>query len=123
MTILWHEFFAEEGSFLIQLRVDHHWDKAAFDHLTEAMRLCCKQYEQAQKTEEQRMQAVKAELPRWLASGFWYLSQFVRDWTSHPAWKEKYARDPDYFDKAYERLDGLALWFFEGLSPWAADEK
>lgn len=118
IIVLWHEFFAEEGSFLVQLRVDRHWDKAAFDRLTEAMRICCKKYEQEQQTEEQRMQAITTELPRWLASGFWYFSHFVRDWTSHPAWKEEYTREPDYFNHAYKQLDELALWFFEGLSPY-----
>jgi hypothetical protein len=46
----------------------------------------------------------------------------VRDLTSHPAWKEEYAREPDYFNKAYARLDDLAFWFFEGQSPQIDDE-
>lgn len=62
-SILWSEFFAEEGSFLLQLRVDLYWDKAAFDRLTEAMRACCKEYEREQKTDAQRMLAIEATLP------------------------------------------------------------
>lgn len=47
-----------------------------------------------------------------------HTSSFVNDWTSHPGWEEKIAREPDYFKKAYERLDSLAFWFFEGIPPW-----
>lgn len=122
-SILWNEFFAEEGSFLLQLRVDFYWDKAAFDRLTEAMRECCKDYEREQRTEEQRMLAIETMLPRWLASGFWYLSVFVPSHISHPVWKEKLAREPEYFHKACDRLQSLASWFFEGQSPWDEEEK
>lgn len=67
-----------------------------------------------QDTEEQRVQAIQMLLPRWLASGFWYLPSFVRDWTAHPSWQKERDSDPTYFSKAYEQLDHLALWFFEG---------
>jgi hypothetical protein len=56
----------------------------------------------------------KTRLPRWLAEGFWYLSFFVREWTTHPAWKERTAREQDYYDRTYERLQDLAAWFFAG---------
>ena len=123
LAILWHEFFAEPGSFLIKLRVERRWDKEAFDRLTEAMRKCCKEYEQKQKTEEYRLQYALDKVPRWLASGFWFLSHEARDITSHPAWDERRKQEPEYFNKAYERLDSLALWFFEGQCPWRDEEK
>ena len=116
LPVLWREFFSEEGSFLLQLRVAHDWDREAFERLTNAMTLCCKDYEQEQKTEEQRMQAIQVKLPRWLASGFWFLSTEVRVLTDtrHRYWEKEIARDPKYHEKAYERLDALAFWFFEG---------
>ena len=46
LIALTHEFNAGSESFLLQLRIDLLWDKQAFDHLTEAMRLCCKHYQQ-----------------------------------------------------------------------------
>ena len=116
LSVLWNEFFAEEGSFLLQLRVALYWDREAFERLINAMVLCCKHYEQEQSTEEQRMQAIQVPLPRWLASGFWLLSREVRVLTDtrHHYWEKEIAREPDYYNKAYERLDYLALWFFEG---------
>jgi hypothetical protein len=140
LTVLAREFRAGEGSFLLQLRVDLHWDKDAFKRLTEAMRTCCEQYQYTQEqrdldqqrreqlTEEQLLDEQMLDvwyvhkqdtmLPRWLANGFWYISDFVEEWTSHPAWEKKRAREPDYFKKAYERLHRLAYWFFEGEPPW-----
>src|SRR5215469_13257297 len=127
ITILRHEFSAGEGSFLLKLRVNHRWDKFAFDRLTEAMLQCCKhymqetslpeqaklfplseslqeQYVQAQIGQMQHIQAQEMLLPRWLAEGFWYLSTFVPGHTSHPAWQEQRTREQAYFDKAYCRL-------------------
>jgi hypothetical protein len=146
ISILRHEFSAEEGSFLLQLRVGYRWNKSAFDHLTEAMYQCCKhympnhstqkmslpiqatlfplseslqrEYVQAQLAQMQHIQAEEMLLPRWLAEGFWYASTFVPDHTSHPAWQEQRTREQAYFDKAYRRLEGLAYWFFTGQPPW-----
>ena len=123
LATLWHEFFAEEGSFLLQLRVQLRWDKVAFERLTEAMRACCKRYQHEQRTEEQRLHALEMRLPRWLAMGFWFIPEFVRDWTSHPAWEQEIAREPAYFKHAYERLHLLAVWFFEGHSYRDDEEK
>jgi hypothetical protein len=147
LTILAREFRAGEGSFLLQLRIDMYWDKDAFGHLTEAMRACCKDYqysqehlerdlqEQEQLTQEQMEDEQFADeyylhkneddtmLPRWLADGFWYLSTFVRDHTSHPAWEQTIACEPEYFSHAYTRLDDLASWFFSGCCPWIDEEK
>jgi len=139
LAILAHEFRAGEGSFLLALRVSLQWDKDAFNRLTEAMRTCCEnyqytqeqrdrdrrkyeQYTEEQLTDEQIMDewyVYKEDtmLPRWLAEGFWYISDFVEDWTSHPAWEKDRSREPDYFRKAYYRLHGLASWFFSGEPP------
>jgi hypothetical protein len=65
----------------------------------------------------------KRLFPDWLAEEFWFLSDWVRDWTSHEAWDKDRAREPEYFNKAYERLDRLAIWFFTGYCPWMDEEK
>lgn len=123
LAILWHEFFAEPGSFLLQLRVPYRWDKEAFDRMTEAMHQCCKLFEQKPETGSYRLQSVLDKVPRWLASGFWFLSHEARDITAHHAWDRECGQEPEYFNKAYERLYLLALWFFEGQCPWQDEEK
>lgn len=104
LEILKHEFDAEDGSFLIQLRCNLYWDKTAFERLTDAMKVCCESSEENQLLE------------RWLAEGFWYVQDFVKAHTSHPNFSKPYS--PLYYEKAYERLDDLAYWFFTGESPY-----
>lgn len=123
LAILWHEFFAEPGSFLLQLRVLYRWDKEAFDRMAEAMRQCCKLFEHNPEMGDYRLQLVLDKVPRWLASGFWFISHDVQDITDHPAWDERRKQGPEYFNKAYERLYLLALWFFEGQSLWRDEEE
>jgi hypothetical protein len=120
-SILQREFNAKEGSFLLQLRCDLVWDRTAFTRLTGAMLDCCKAYDTANDpptTAYPGSQYYDRTVPRWLAEGFWYVASFVRGHTSHPAWREKIALDPDYYDSAYERLDLLADWFFSGQCPF-----
>ena len=53
ISILKHEFSAEEGSFLLQLRIRSHWDTSAFDRLTKVMLQCrklCKPNHSTQET-------------------------------------------------------------------------
>ncbi len=108
-TVLRHEFGAEEGSFLLQLRVHLEWDRDAFDRLLAAMETCCRDH------------AGEEKLDRWLAEGFWYLTSFVRDWTTHPQFPRPFPEE--YYDAAYQRLDELAEWFFTGESPNLMDEE
>lgn len=98
------EFQADEGSFLIKLRVELEWDRDAFSRLTIAMQECCAALENDEAVD------------RVLACGFWYLAQFVKDWTTHPNFPKDYSQD--YYSKSYERLDDLAYWFFMGQSPY-----
>ena len=115
--ILQHEFNANEGSFLLQLRSNLVWDKGAFSRLVEAMVECCRAYDTSNDPPTTAFPGspyYELTVPRWLADGFWYLSTFVRDHTSHTAWHQKIAREPDYYNKAYERLFDLADWFFTG---------
>ena len=85
-----HQEFLEVGedSFCLQLRINLEWDKKAFSRLTAAMLVCC------------RAKAKDEMLPRWLAEGFWYVPQFVRNWTTHPAWTSTTQGDPHYYEDA-----------------------
>jgi len=72
LELLRREFSVEDGSFLLQLRIDLHWDRQAFSRLEQAMRRVCARLEP------------QDHLDRWLADGYWYLSDFVPGHTSHP---------------------------------------
>jgi hypothetical protein len=95
------EFEAADGTFLLLIRSDLKWDRATFTRLEQAMRATCAIYQQQE------------ELPRWLAEGYYYVSHFVADWTSHPNFPRP---DPeDYYTDCLERLSDLADWFFRGV--------
>lgn len=100
--VLRQELSAEPGSFLLQLRCDLHWDREAFERLTNAMMA----YARAHEEDEM--------IPRWVAEGFWYLSWNVKEWSSHPSFPREHA--PSYYEAAYERLHELAYWLFMGSS-------
>lgn len=99
--ILRREFDAEDGSFLIQLRCDFHWDKNAFQRLTQAM------YEVAKDLENQD------HLPKWVAHGFWFVEKFTSQWTN-PNFS---APEKEYHENCLELLDYLGGYLFDGLSP------
>ncbi|AUG78661.1 hypothetical protein CFP65_3886 [Kitasatospora sp. MMS16-BH015] len=100
LTILRQEFDAEEGSFLLRLRCDLHWDRAAFRRLERAMRLVCEQNQAA------------TQLDRWVAEGFHSVPSWVADWTAHPQFPRP---EPDrYYRACIERLSDLATWYFQG---------
>jgi hypothetical protein len=98
------EFDGEADSFLIQLRVDLHWNRQAFARLVDTMQ----RYLETERDPE--------HLPRWVAEGFWFLDHFVRDWTSHPNFPRHFGED--YYEAALERLHDLAYWLFVGESPY-----
>lgn len=104
LVVLKGEFDAEDGSFLIQLRCDLEWSKDDFQRLVNAMQ---KYLERHPATES---------IERWIASGFWYLDHFAKDWTSHPDFPRRH--EQDYYERAYERLHELADWLFTGESPY-----
>jgi hypothetical protein len=100
MAVLRREFDAEEGSFLLRLRCDLDWDRAAFTRLDHAMRAACAQFRDHD------------DLPRWLAEDFYHVSHFVADWTSHPQFPRP--EPAHYYESCLERLRDLADWFFRG---------
>lgn len=103
LEILRNEFEAGDNSFLIKLRCELDWDKAAFANLVSLMQTCCQDYESESKLE------------RWIAEGFWYVPQFVVDWTTHPNFPKRHSTD--YYEEAYECLRDLAFYFFFGEHP------
>ncbi|WP_422925728.1 hypothetical protein [Singulisphaera sp. PoT] len=70
MAVLRREFEADEGSFLLTLRVQLEWERASFSRLVRAMELCAMAYEG------------RGDIEQWVANGFWYMEQFVPDWSS-----------------------------------------
>jgi hypothetical protein len=104
LLVLRNEFEAGEGSFLIRIRCHLDWDKSSFTRLITAMRRCCEEF------------STSDTLERWMASGFWDVPSFVRNWTTHPSFPR--VHEPEYYQKAYQRLDDLAHWFFTGESPY-----
>lgn len=76
LAVLRNEFEAGDDSFLIQIRIDLVWKKDTFTRLVMAMHRCCEEH------------ANSDVLERWMASGFYYLSTFVRDWTTHPSFPQ-----------------------------------
>lgn len=99
-AVLPEEFEAVADSFLLRLRVDLVWDRAAFSRLEQAMRLVCEQYEG------------REDLPRRMADGFYEVSHFVAEWTSHPNFPRP--EPAQYYQDCLERLRDLADWFFRG---------
>ncbi len=92
-----------DNTFLIQIRVRLNWDKDLFLILVREMQICCRDYETEELVE------------KWIAEGFWYMSQFVRDWTTHPNFPKQFSSE--YYEKAYCLLDDLAFYFFIGNHP------
>lgn len=101
LDVLRHEFRAGEGSFLLALRTEYHWDRVAFTRLEQAMRSVAVEY------------ADRDQIDRWLADGYYYVSTFVPGHTQHPDFPRP---DPDaYYQACIRRLRDLASWFFSGL--------
>ena len=65
---------------------------------------CCQEYSESDSLE------------RWMAEGFWFLPSFIREWTTHSSFPR--VHEAEYYQRAYERLDDLAYWFFIGDCPY-----
>ncbi len=109
LEILQSEFSAMEGSFLLQLRCEAHWDKAAFSCLTVAMR----QYAADHAGQEM--------IERWIAEGFWSVEYMVQDWCDQP-WFRRSRRNKEYYIQSLELVRCLSYWLFVGESPDTENE-
>jgi tetratricopeptide (TPR) repeat protein len=104
--ILRREFYAEEGSFLLEARCRANWDWDAFRRLTSAM------YDVADEVKGQ------PSVETWIAQGFWFCDTWIRDHTSHP----NFPRPPEEtYRDALELLNNLAYFLFIGESPYKGD--
>jgi hypothetical protein len=108
MTILKNEFEAGDGSFLIKLRPNLEWDKAAFNRLASAMKLCAERV------------SLEPKLERWVAEGFWFVPRFVREWATHSSFPKVYPTE--YYERAFTRLEDLAYRYLMGQSPYESGE-
>jgi hypothetical protein len=100
------EFDAEEGSFLLIVRVELRWDWAAFRALTSAM------FDVADAAKG------GSSVETWIAHGFWFCDTWIRDWTSHPNFpRPESAR----YAEALELVHDLAYLLFLGQSPYEGD--
>jgi len=100
--ILRREFYAEEGSFLIQARCRLEWDWDAFRRLTSAM------YDVADEVKGQ------PSIETWIAEGFWFCETWITDWKRHP----NSPRPPEDYRDAIELIHNLASFLFTGLNPY-----
>jgi tetratricopeptide (TPR) repeat protein len=103
--ILRREFYAEDGSFLIQARVRLEWDWDAFRRLTSAM------YDVADEVKGQ------PSIETWIAEGFWFCETWITDWKRHP----NSHRPPEDYRDAIELIHNLAYFLFTGQSPYKGD--
>ncbi|WNJ17151.1 hypothetical protein [Pontibacter sp. G13] len=105
---LQHEFHAEKGSFLLQLRIDLFWDHKQLIKILRLMEKCCLDMQE------------NSSLPRNWTDGFWYFSTFVEGWSTHPNFPKTYSKK--YYEKAYELIFSMSSWFFTGRYPWNIKE-
>lgn len=92
------ELHAKDGSFLIQLRPSLNWNHNSF------MNLIDKLYEECQRTEKD------TTLDREITCGIWYISTFIKDWSTHENFPQKFPKE--YYEKAYELIDDLVYYYF-----------
>ena len=102
--LLRREFDAEEGTFLLKLRIELKWDKSLFARLTSLMFSVAEEMKGAEV------------IPVWVANGFWFCDTWVKEWSSHPTFPRP---DEGYYKISCETLHDLAYMLFTGESPYA----
>ncbi|SEB36749.1 Immunity protein 41 [Tenacibaculum sp. MAR_2009_124] len=103
------EFDAKEGSFLLELRTDLNWNHRAFLNLLNNLLQECK------KTNDHII------LNRNIAEGVWYISHFIKNWSTHRNFRKEYS--DEYYEKAYELIYDLATYYFSSFSPYTSGDK
>ena len=109
--ILINEFNAGDNSFLLDIRCNINFDKNKLLNLLHSAYYYCLNFNEDK------------HLDRFFASGFWYISHFVKDWTSHENFREKNILDDDYYEKVYEIIYDLSFWYFMNESPYMDKEE
>ena len=103
------ELNAENGSFLLELRTYLNWNHDSFINLLTELNKECK------RTKE------NLNLSRDTASGIWYISDFIKNWTEHQNFPKEFAEK--YYEKAYELINDLAYTYFMAESPYESDSE
>ncbi|WP_459477435.1 hypothetical protein [Clostridium saccharoperbutylacetonicum] len=97
---LLYEFRGEENSFLITIRCDLEWSHNKFIKFLYTMKDYCKQKQS------------KDPLDKEIAQGFWFVTWFIKDWTSHQGFRKANKFSDDYYTESYELIHDLSYWYF-----------
>jgi hypothetical protein len=100
LTVLRSEFGADDGSFVLRLRIDLEWDHEAFARMESAMRIVCERYDRREASDA------------WLTESFRFVSTWVPGHTAHPSFPRP--QPESYHLASVERLQALADWFIHG---------
>lgn len=101
---LLRHFRGEDDSFLITIRCDLNWNHEFFINMISSMIKCCEVSKDGEL------------LGREIASGFWYASWFIKEWSEHPNFRSKNNLGEEYYVRCYELLSDLAYYYFVGDS-------
>jgi hypothetical protein len=103
-----NELNAEEGSFLLELRTGISWNHNSFINL---LKEAHKEYQNTKND---------SELNREIAEGIWYISHFIKEWSSHESFPKIYS--DTYYSKAYDLIHDIADQYFMGESAYTSEE-
>lgn len=101
------ELNAENGSFLLELRSELNWNHNAF------MNLLTELFAEYKRTK------ANPELSRDIASGIWYISNFIENWTEHEDFPKIYSNK--YYEMAYELIYDFAYAYFMSEIPYESE--
>lgn len=93
---LLYEFRGEENSFLIAIRCDLEWSHAKFVKLLNTMNNYCKQKHSSDPLDKE------------IAQGFWFVSWYIKDWTSHSGFRNANKFHDDYYTHSYELIHNFS---------------
>jgi len=103
------ELNAENGSFLLELRTEFNWNHKSFVNLMTELN------NESNKTKND------SELSREITSGFWYVSDFIKNWTEHENFIKKLPTE--YYNKAYELINDIVYTYFMSESPYQSENE
>ncbi|WP_299767707.1 hypothetical protein [uncultured Dokdonia sp.] len=102
------ELIAEEGSFLLELRTGISWNHNSFINL---LKEAHKEYQNTKND---------SELNREIAEGIWYISHFIKEWSSHENFPKVHSNE--YYSKAYDLIHDIAYEYFMGESVYTSEK-
>jgi hypothetical protein len=103
------ELNAENGSFLLELRSDLNWNHKSFINLLNGL------FAEYKRTKG------NPDLSRDIASGIWYISDFIENWTKHPDFPKIYSNE--YYETAYQLIYDLSYAYFMAEIPYTSESE